>query len=205
MKILSVAVLLLAGRDSVTSFSVPVTRSTSTTKTYIPCTTRRLVKTTKENDTEESQQQFDFTDPLSPVVFGEKLVIPFTKISYDLGTLQNDGQYSWLVPYTSLIGYKAGNTLVGGIPKEASTKFSEEEKIELRRKAASELVNISDDERALRGKYSTYLYAAAASYAVYSSVILDDGGFGGHLIRFVGLFPLLVIGRGYQLSSQFGL
>lgn len=150
---------------------------------------------------------FDFSDPSRPVVFGQRLLIPFTSASFDFGNdFQNNGPFSWLIPYSSLMGYQQGNTLVGGVSTTPSaSSVSEEQRQAARQAAAESLMNISEQERATRLQYSQYMYVASALYATYSTWILDDGGIGGHFLRFIGLFPLILLARGYQLSGSGGM
>jgi hypothetical protein len=159
------------------------------------------MRMTKQSETD----QFDFSDPLRPVVFGQKLVIPFTDASFEVGNLTNQGSYSWLVPYITLFGYKQGNRLVGGIPVKAeSSTLTEAEITALREKAALEMTNIGDAERARRALLGNYMYVAAGLYAAISAILLDDGSLSGHLIRFA-ILPTLFLARGLQLSAQAGL
>ena len=149
--------------------------------------TRRVVvshQSSNSNDDSSTPSlgpQFDFSDPLSPVIFGEKVAIPFTKVSVDFGDgMVNDGLWSWLYPYLSLLSYKEGNTVVGGVATDKlTTNYSESEKDALRMKAKEDLVNISDAERERRRELSYNFYLASAAYAGISSIILDDGSFGG--------------------------
>ena len=150
--------------------------------------------------------QFDFSDPLSPVVFGEKVAIPFTKVSVEFGDgMVNDGLWSWLYPYLSLLSYKEGNTVVGGVATDKlTTNYSESDKDALRIKAKQDLVNISDAERERRRELSYSFYLASIVYAGLSSIILDDGSFGGHFLRFAVFMPLS-LAYGLQLSANRGL
>jgi len=159
---------------------------------------------TPQNDS-SGRAQFDFSDALRPIVFGEELTIPFiTGKSIEFENMKNDGIYSWMYPYMNLLGFKSGNTLVGAVAQEATAEFSAVEMEALRQKAAEEMANISDDERARRGEMSNVCYAASAVYAAVSGILLDDGLFTGHLIRFAIFLPL-VTARGLQISANRGL
>lgn len=152
-----------------------------------------------------SEELFDFSDPLSPIIFGEKLVIPFTQVSVEYEGGVNNGLWSWMFPYMNIIGYKKGNTVVGGVPtKDKSTSFSEAEKELLRTKAKEELVNISDDERIRRGELASTFFLVSVIYGMLASIILDDGSFAGHLIRFAILVPLS-LSYGLHLSNKEGV
>ena len=164
------------------------------------------VKTDSEETETPSKPQFDFSDPLSPIVFGEQLLIPFTKKSIEVQDgIVNEGPYSWLAPYLNLGGYRAGNTLIAGVgTKDVKSNYSEQEKEERRKKAAEEMINISDEERNRRSELSVKLYQAAIIYAALSSVLLDDGSFGGHLYRFAIVLPITAA-YSLQLSAERGL
>lgn len=162
-----------------------------------------ILGTTRKNSSDRTQ--FDFSDVLRPVIFGEELTIPFiTGKSIEFENMKNDGMYSWMYPYLNLLGFKSGNTLVGAVASQPTTDFSMVEMDALRKKAAEEMMNISDDERARRGEMSSVCYAASAIYAVISGLLLDDGLFTGHLIRFAVFLPL-VAARSLQVSANQGL
>jgi hypothetical protein len=146
------------------------------------------------------------SDPLRPVVKGETLLIPFSENEVELGDgVVNDGLYSWIAPYLSLGGYQAGATLMGGMAStEVSAIYSEEEKEGRRKRAAEDMVNISNEERARRRELSNNFYIATAVYAAISSILLDDGSFFGHVWRFAIFLPLSSA-YALQLSADRGL
>lgn len=159
-----------------------------------------------EYTSQSERQQFDFSDPTAPVVFGQRLVIPFTNVEYDFGNgYKNDGAFAWMVPYASLMGFQVGNHLTGGIAETAGpSSFSPEKLAAMRQDAADNLINISDEERATRALYGQYAYAAAGIVAAVSALTLDDGGLSGHVTR-LAVLPILFLARGYELSAQSGL
>mmetsp|Transcript_30496 Transcript_30496/g.45415 ORF Transcript_30496/g.45415 Transcript_30496/m.45415 type:complete len:207 (-) Transcript_30496:684-1304(-) len=163
----------------------------------------RMTETTSDS-APPTQKQFDFSDPLKPVVFGEELIIPFTGKSINHGNMVNDGMYSWMYPYMKLIGLKPGNTMVGLKVAEGSSDLSESEMEALRQKAAEEMTNISDLERESRRELGNTLYAVSAIYAAISAILFDDGTFSGHLARFAVVLPL-TFARGLEMSANRGL
>lgn len=198
--------------SGVDAFAVVNTKSTNTARQRRQQQQRQLLLLHSYQPVKE-ESDFDFTDPLRPIVFGQRLLIPFTPATFDFGNdFQNEGPFSWLIPYSSLMGYQPGKTLVGGLSTTPTTRTTttidaEEDNEELlRQQAASSLMNISEKERNTRIQYGNYMYGAAALYATYSTIVLDDGlSIAGNLLRFVGLFPLLLLGRGYQLSGTLGV
>jgi len=163
----------------------------------------------KQQDS-SSPPEFDFSDPLRPVLFGEKLVIPFTKNSVQNSEngMINDGPYSWMYPYLKLIGFQSGRSMVGGVPtlETLTDTYTEEERELLRQKAAEEMVNISNEERHRRRELSNRLYQVTAIYAGLSAVFLDNGSsfWIGHLYRLLIFLPLSGA-YGLQLSANRGL
>jgi len=136
-------------------------------------------------------------------------LIPFNGKIYKFANVVNDGPFSWMVPYLSLIGFKEGNTLVNAIPTKTSssgdTVIDKETLDALRIKAAEEFTNISPEERQRRNDSGTIAYYITALYAAYSAIILDDGfGLEGHLYKFLVVLPLFMA-RGLKLSAQYGL
>mmetsp|Transcript_18615 Transcript_18615/g.53510 ORF Transcript_18615/g.53510 Transcript_18615/m.53510 type:complete len:373 (-) Transcript_18615:244-1362(-) len=132
---------------------------------------------------------------------------PFADTSVKLANgLVNDGPFAWLVTYVDLFGYRPGKTLVGAIPQDAtsSTILSPSEISERRAAAERDLTNISPEERQRRAELAELALKVAGAYAIFSGLVLDDGGFGGHLARFLVLLPLFAW-RGYDLSAKSGL
>ena len=113
-----------------------------------------------------------------------------------------------MVTYVDLFGYRPGKTLVGAIPQDTSNSISSKltpEEIQKRAEDAErDLTNISPEERERRAAGAEIALKVAGGYAIVSSLLLDDGSFGGHLARFAVLLPLF-FWRGYDLSAQSGL
>jgi hypothetical protein len=166
---------------------------------------RLSLKAVEPKKESSSTPEFDFSDPLRPVVFGEKLAIPFSKNVVQLRDgVVNDGLYSWMIPYLNGGGYKIGSTVVNGIPSsELISVYSEKDKEELRRKAAEDMVNISDEERNRRRELSNIFYKATSIYAGIST-ILDDGSASGFLYK-IAIFLPLTTAYGLQLSAEKGV
>ena len=80
------------------------------------------------------------------------------------------------------------------LPVDPSTASSEDEAAALRRDAADKLMNIGLEERERRGEAGKIFYVLTSIYAVYASLVLDDGGVGGHIARLaVALVSYLMI------------
>lgn len=133
-------------------------------------------------------------------------IIPFTPgVSFDFDNVTNDGLFAWMVPYLNIIGYKRGNTLVGGMPtKTMTSSMSKEEISAIKKEALETMTNIGPAERERRSSLGRSFLVAAALYAATSALFLDDGSLLGHLTRFAVL-PLLFAGRGLQTSGNTGL
>mmetsp|Transcript_19869 Transcript_19869/g.39617 ORF Transcript_19869/g.39617 Transcript_19869/m.39617 type:complete len:204 (-) Transcript_19869:569-1180(-) len=178
-----------------------------------PCPAPRHRPSTRNERAEDTDgppepPQFDFSDVARPVVFGERLNIPFSDVSYEFDGLTNDGAFSWMVPYLRLFGYVEGNTVVGGVPQKIEDDGSvgnEEERDALRAAASRDLRNIGDEERARRADVAALAYPVAGLLCALSSLLLDEGDLLGHLLRFLLVFPPLAVARSLQLSAERGL
>lgn len=134
-------------------------------------------------------------------------VIPFSKVSYNLGSIENKGPFAWMVPYLGFFGFIEGNTLIGAVPVKANsvaTNLSNEEIAEVKKKAVEEMTNIGMDERERRNKLGSKFLAAGFVYAIFSSLFWDDGMLSGHLVK-LGVLPFFALGRSLKLSSELGL
>eukprot|EP00980_Cylindrotheca_fusiformis_P000487 scaffold120_cov59-Cylindrotheca_fusiformis.AAC.3 len=197
---------LLTETTDAFSSPLPICRRHHSSKTI---RSTLLVKSSFNGDNDKDdngKKEFDFSNPLKPVIKGQTLNLPFSDIQVDLGDgAVNDGPYSWIAPYLTLGGYEAGSSLQGGMPsKDQSSQLSEEEKERRRQKAAQDMVNINDDERQRRRELSNLFYKVTAIYAGISSLILDDGDLLGHLWR-LAIFVPLSTAYGFQLSANRGL
>ena len=132
---------------------------------------------------------------------------PFAQTSVQLENgMINDGPFAWMATYTNLFGYRIGKSLVGAIPTDikASPELTQEEISDRRAAAERDLTNISPEERGRRAEVANVALKVCGVYAIFSSLILDDGGVGGHFARFAVILPLFVY-RGYDLSAKSGL
>jgi hypothetical protein len=125
----------------------------------------------------------------------------------------NDGPLAWMRPYLTVFGMTEGKTLNFALPfdlDDDSKNFNSDEQAaaaaaaRLREEAARTLTNIGAEERERRGQAATVFAVLTAMYAVWSSLIADDGGLAGHLIRFGIVLPLFFT-FGYKLSEETGL
>jgi hypothetical protein len=48
------------------------------------------------------------------------------------------------------------------------------------------------------------MWALSAAYVGWASLIADDGGLSGHILRFLSVIPLF-LAVGYKLSAETGL
>ena len=137
---------------------------------------------------------------------------PFAETSVQLENgLVNDGKFGWMVPYLDLFGFRNGKSLVGAIPTDPQAspdydtlKLTQKEISERRAAAERELTNISPEERERRAEVAQVALKVCGAYAIFSSLILDDGDISGHFARFLVILPLFVY-RGYDLSAKSGL
>jgi hypothetical protein len=124
----------------------------------------------------------------------------------------NDGPLAWMRPYLTVFGMTEGKTLNFALPfdlDDDSKNFNSDEQTaaaaaRLREEASRTLTNIGAEERERRGQAATVFAVLTAMYAVWSSLIADDGGLAGHLIRFGIVLPLFFT-FGYKLSEETGL
>jgi len=120
----------------------------------------------------------------------------------------NKGPMAWMDPYLDLMGIEPGKKLNYGplFPQsvDESDRVSTEEQEADRQRAARDLVNINQDERDRRAQASKLMAAVSVGYIFWASVIADDGGISGHLLRLASALPLF-FAVGYKLSADTGL
>ena len=137
---------------------------------------------------------------------------PFAETSVQLENgLVNDGPFAWMVPYLALFGFRNGKSLVGAIPTDPQAspdydtlKLTQKEISERSAAAERDLTNISPEERERRAEVAQVALKVCSAYAIFSSLILDNGNISGHFARFLVILPLFVY-RGYDLSAKSGL
>jgi hypothetical protein len=123
------------------------------------------------------------------------------------GSFVNDGPLAWMQSYLELFGVKEGKSLFAGpipVNVDESKKVSEAEASNRRLQASKDLTNIGMDERARRDKAGDVFRAISAVYIAWASLLADDGGFSGHLLRFASVVPVF-FAVGYKLSAKTGL
>lgn len=98
----------------------------------------------------------------------------------------NDGLFQWMQPYLDLFGFVEGNTVFygPGVAVDESTFPSTTEQERLRKEAKDNMMNIGVGERERRREAGGIAFKIAIGYAIFSSLILDDGSIGGNLTRF---------------------
>ena len=147
----------------------------------------------------------------------QPLIIRRSQISSldDVGTTEveksfsNDGPFSWMSPYLGVFGYEEGKSSVYAIPVPVSLESSKDtptaEEIADRQKEAREkMFNIGPEERERRGEAAKIFRAVTIAYAIYASLVIDQGDVIGHLARFAIILPLFFT-IGFQRSAEEGL
>jgi hypothetical protein len=121
---------------------------------------------------------------------------------------QNDGPFSWMIPYLGMMGMEDGKVLTYGVltsePDTNQQSVSPEEATAAREEAMQQMMNIGVEERRRRDQVGDIMIPLTAAYAVLSALIFDDGGITGHLARFAIVVPLF-LARGYKVSAETGL
>ena len=122
---------------------------------------------------------------------------------------ENDGMFSWMIPFMGMMGMDDGKVLKYGIltsepSDEGRESSSPEEVMAAREQAMNKMTNIGMKERRRRDQVGNILIPLTAGYAVVSALLLDDGTIVGRLARFAIVLPLFLT-RGYKLSAETGL
>lgn len=120
---------------------------------------------------------------------------------------QNDGPFAFMQSFLELGGLtKEGKSIYfGALTIDANTDATPpEEAAKLRQLATDNLTNIGDEERARRDQAGDVMTVLSAIYIFWASVIADDGGLGGHILRMVASFPIF-LAYGYKESAKSGL
>jgi hypothetical protein len=123
------------------------------------------------------------------------------------GAFVNDGPLAGMTTYLDKLGVKEGRSIYfGGLTTDVdeSKRNSEEDAAALRQKSSEDLTNIGMDERDRRDKAGDVMWAVSAAYVGWASLIADDGGFAGHILRFLSVIPLF-LAVGYKASAETGL
>lgn len=120
----------------------------------------------------------------------------------------NKGPMAWMQQYLELAGITPGETIAYGPfttgPVPESKRASPEEAALRREEATRNLQNIDMDERNRRLQASKVMTVVTVVYAVWAALIGDQGDFGGHMLRLLTFFPLM-LSVGYRLSYESGL
>ena len=128
-----------------------------------------------------------------------------TSLQKDTQVFTNDGLFAWMQPYLKIMGFVEGKTLVGAVPMSTNNnKRDAAQSAALRRQAADALQNIGDEERARRDTLGNVLVGLSLVYATWASLLADDGGLTGHVLRALLALPLF-LAVGFKLSAQQGL
>lgn len=118
----------------------------------------------------------------------------------------NDGPLSWMTTYLDAMGIQEGRAIYyGPIPGEVdeTKRPSESESVALRQQATQELMNINKDERQRRNQAGQVMTVLSIAYIAWAALVADDGGFTGHILRFLSVIPLF-LAVGYKRSAATG-
>jgi hypothetical protein len=118
----------------------------------------------------------------------------------------NDGPMAWMEPYLQGMGIQEGRAIAYGpitIKVDEASRPPPQVAELLRNEAARNLVNINAQERQRRDAVGTLAWYATVSYATWASLVADDGGLGGHVLRLLTVIPLF-LAVGYKRSAQTG-
>jgi hypothetical protein len=118
----------------------------------------------------------------------------------------NDGPMAWMEPYLQRMGIEEGKAIAYGpiaVDVDEASRPPPQVAELLRNEAARNLVNINAQERQRRDVAGTLAWYATVSYATWAALLADDGGVGGHVLRFLTVIPLF-LAVGYKRSAQTG-
>jgi hypothetical protein len=119
----------------------------------------------------------------------------------------NDGPLAWMKRYLDMFGVREGKAIAyGPIPVDVdeSKRPTPEVAQQLRQDAAKLFQNIGMDERERRAFAGNIFAAVTAAYAIWASLLADQGNVEGHVLRFLSVIPLFFT-VGYKLSAETGL
>mmetsp|Transcript_4755 Transcript_4755/g.10213 ORF Transcript_4755/g.10213 Transcript_4755/m.10213 type:complete len:168 (-) Transcript_4755:447-950(-) len=120
---------------------------------------------------------------------------------------QNDGPFAFMQDFLEVGGLtKEGKSIYfGAFTIDADPDATPpEEAARLRQAAAESLTNIGDEERARRDRAGDVMTVVSAAYVLWATLIADDGGFGGHVLRMAAAMPIF-LAYGYKESAKSGL
>jgi hypothetical protein len=124
-----------------------------------------------------------------------------------LASYQNDGPFAFMQSALELGGLTSeGKSIYYGVfTKDSDPRVNSPEEAErLRQRAAERLTNIDDAERNRRDQAGNAMTILSAIYVLWASLIADDGGVGGHILRMVAALPIF-LAVGYKKSAKEGL
>lgn len=120
---------------------------------------------------------------------------------------QNEGPFAWMSPFLGQMGLVEGKALSFGafaVDVDDSQRVDKDEAARRRVQAAKDLTNIGEAERQRRDQAGNVMAVLSTVYILWSSLLADDGGLVGHLLRFLAVFPLFLT-IGYKESAKTGL
>jgi hypothetical protein len=129
------------------------------------------------------------------------------KATLDSSSYQNDGPFAFMQDVLEIGGLtKEGKSIYYGVFTKDTDRdtTSTEDAAKLRQLAAENLTNIDDAERARRDQAGNVMAVVSALYVIWASLVADDGGFGGHVLRLFAVMPIF-LAYGYKESAKAGL
>lgn len=132
--------------------------------------------------------------------------VPVRTSALHSSSYQNDGPFGFLQQFLEIGGLtKEGKSIYfGAFTKDATNATPPEEAAQLRQTAAESLTNIGDEERARRDQAGDIMTVVSAIYILWATLIADDGGFSGHVVRMAAAMPIF-LAYGYKESAKSGL
>ena len=141
--------------------------------------------------------------PIAPLV-SRRIVLPATTMSASessdvmtvpdqrqddqMEVFENDGNFSWMIPFMGMMGMDDGKLLKYGVltadpSDEGRESSSPEEAAAALQEAMEMMTNIGKEERQRRDQVGNILIPLTTGYAVVAALLLDDGTIFGRLAR----------------------
>lgn len=163
---------------------------------------KNMKASTRKNHFHTSEQSYNTASLCSSIVLS---ALTDTEVENDT-KFENDGSFSWMIPFLGIIGYTEGKSSVYAIPMANTNAFTlnEEEIVKRQKEAAENMNNISPEERERRAQAAEICRYGTIAYAIMVSMVLDQGDALGHLVRFGIVLPAF-FSIGFQKSADLGL
>jgi len=188
--------------SSISNSSSSSSSSSSSNNRLLLCELRSSTMEDTENDVIVDVDVDVDVDVPPPV----RTKLPMKNITPNRKIFVNDGLFSWMQPFLDMFGFVEGNTVYygPGVAVDESNFPSLQEQFARRNEASENMMNIGMEERERRREGGEIAYKATIAYALFSSLLLDDGSLSGHFVRFAIALPLF-FAIGYTKSADSGL